>query len=138
MKYLFVKEADFAEYAKDQIVKDYPNKYVKDVAGVEIHIIPTGETIVFKKMSKSDIEYYIGNIEEEVYEASTSILGWFPTELVCGTVNGRYDTKSDLAKITGWIPTNGCFGSKNDAFRGFKVDFAAELLKNAGFNVRFE
>ena len=137
-KWLFIKEADFAEYAKDQVVKDYNNPYVKDVAGIDTHIIPTDECIVFKKMSKDDVEYYIGKVNEEVYEGSTTILGWFPTELVCGIIGSRFWQDTELAQKTGWLQTNGMFGSKNDAFLASKVNVAAEILKEVGFNVRFE
>ena len=138
MKVVYIKEQDFAEYAKGQVVKDYPNEYIKDVACIETHIIPTDECIIFKKMSKEDVEYYIGKVDEEVYEGSTQVLGFFPTGLVAGTYKGCYTQNTWLSKETGWLQTSGTFGSRNDAFRASKVQFAAELLKNAGFNVRFE
>lgn len=136
-KFLFVKEADFAEYAKGQVVKHCVNQYIKEVGKVDIHIIPTDEVITFKKMTRNEVEYYIGKVDGQVYEGFTKISGWFPTGLVCGTVNGCYSHKTELAKETGWLPTNGSFGSKYDAFLATGVRRAAEILEAVGFKVVF-
>ena len=136
--YLFVKEADFAEYTKGKAVKSYNNPWIKCVAGVDVNIIPTDEVVTFKKMTREDIQYYIGDISQEVYEGRTKIRGWFPTELVCGTIGSQYSMNTELAKRTGWIPTNGCFGSQGDAFLASGVKVAADLLEQAGFKVVFE
>ena len=135
---MYIREADFAEYAKGQVVVDYPNPYVKNVGGIDTNIIPTGETITFRKMSESDVKYYIGWCSEECYEGSVGIGGWFPTSLVCGCICGRYSEATELARHTGWRETNGMFGSKNDAFLASKVRNAAKILEEAGFIVKFE
>ena len=134
---MFIKEQDFKAFSKGKKVVDYPNQYVKDVAGERVDIIPTGECITFKKMSESDVRYYIGNVGEDVYEASVKIGCWFPTELVCGVVRGCFSQNTDLSKDTGWLQTTGQFGSKNDAFLVRKAKVAAKKLKDAGFKVVF-
>ena len=133
----YIKEKDFSKFTEGKKVNSYPNPYVKNVDGEDVYIIPKGEKITFTKMSESDVRYYIGNIGEEVYEGSVKIEGWFPTEIVCGTVNGCFSMRSELAKECGWLQTNGCFGSKNDAFLASSVKVVACKLKKAGFTVVF-
>lgn len=133
----YIKEKDFGRFAKGKVVKNYPNPYVKNVDGEDVFIIPDSETVTFKKMSESDVHYYVGNVSNEVYEGSVKIGGWFPTEIVCGTVNGSFSMRSELAKECGWLQTNGTFGSKNDAFLASRVKIAARKLENVGFKVVF-
>ncbi len=135
---MFIKEKKFKAYAKGKVVKDYPNPYVKDVNGERIDIIPNDEVVTFKKMTASDVMYFIGNVSEEVYEGSVKVGCWFPTELVCGVVSGVFSQNTELSRKTGWISTNGQFGSRNDAFLATGVKEAARILKKNGFNVRFE
>jgi hypothetical protein len=140
---LFIKEKDFAEFAKGKKVKDYPNPYYKEVDDKSVHIIPANEKIVFKPMSDDQKQWYGIRVEGVVYEGSVTVLGWFPTEIVCGVMRSpgyhdRYSAQSPLAKKTGWTDTNGDFGSRNDAFKECGVKVAARLLREAGFNVEFQ
>ena len=134
---MYIKEEKFAEYAKGKAIKNYPNPYVKEVDGEMVNIIPKGEAVVFKKMSREDTLFYIGKVEGAVYEGTVAIGGWFPTELVCGVTNGRFSQETELAKKTGWLNTLGTFGSRNDAFREEGVKEAARLLEEAGYKVYF-
>jgi len=139
----FVKEKDFSKLAKGKEVKDYPNPYVKDVDGLRIKIIPANEKIVFRPMTEEEKKWYSVKEEGVVYVGRMTVLGWFPTELVCGVmrVPGYYDrfsANSPLAKETGWIDTNDNFGSRSDAFKAGKVNQAIRRLKDVGFVVEFQ
>lgn len=139
---LFVKEEQFADYSKGRKVTDCPNPYVKYVDGDMVHIIPTNEKIVFKVMTDEEKAWYGVRADGVVYEGSVTVLGFFPTELVCGVLvrPGFYNVfsaNSPLAKKTGWVDTNGMFGSRNDAFTEKGVKTAARILKKWGFNVEF-
>ena len=134
----YIKEEDFGAFSKGKKVESYPNELVKNVDGEDVCIIPEGQKIVFRKMHQSDVLYYIGNVNEEVYEGTIKIGGWFPTEIVCGTIRGMFSMQAPLSQECGWLQTNGSFGSKNDAFLASKVKVAAQKLEEAGFTVEFE
>ena len=136
----FIKEADFESFAKGKTIESYPNKWIKKVDGESVQIIPEREKIVFTEMSEEDKLWHGIRFDGVVYEASTSVLGFFPTELVCGVLvrPGRlscFSSESPLAKETGWLDTNGTFGSRNDAFSETGVKNAAKRLRDAGFEV---
>ena len=138
----FIKESEFAKYAKGKQVKNYPNPYVKEVDGVNTHIIPADEKIVFRPLTDDEKRWYGIRDTGVVYEGRMTVLGWFPTELVCGVMRSpgyydRYTENSPLAKKTGYVATNGNFGSKGDAFRASKVQVAVGILRKAGFEVEF-
>ena len=140
---LFINEKDFVGFARGKQVKSYPNPYCKQVDGKNVNIIPDNEKIVFKPMSDEQKRWYGILADGVVYEGSVTILGWFPTEIVCGVMRSpgyhdRFSDQSPLAKETGYVSTNGNFGSRNDAFKESGVKVAARLLREAGFNVEFQ
>jgi len=143
LKSNFIKEKDFVKYAKGKTVKDYPNPYVKDVDGVRIDIIPTNEKVVFRPLTDSEKSWFGIREDGVIYEGRMSVLGWFPTELVCGVMRSpgyhdRFSAHSPLAKETGYVSTNGNFGSRSDAFRATKVKVAMKKLQQVGFDVELQ
>lgn len=145
MKTVFVKEKNFPKFSKGKEVKSYPNKYIKDVDGERINIIPTGEQIIVNKLTPEEKAWWCGvRIEEDVVGMSVTVGGWFPTELVCGTipiylgygiVRDSFSMKTKLASETGWLEGTGMSGSSQNIFLLSKKDVAIEKLQAAGFVV---
>lgn len=145
MKAVFVKEKDFPKFAKGKEVKNYRNEYVKDVNGERVNLIPTGEKIVVKKLTSEEKDWFCGvRTEEDVVMMSVTVGGWFPTELVCGTIWGfvgggivreMYSMNTNLSRETGWLEGTGMTGSRADVFLLSKKGSAIEKLRAAGFVV---
>lgn len=145
MKKVFVKEADFPKFSKGKDVKSYPNPFIKDVNGQSVEIIPADERIVVKKLTLEEKNWLCGvKTDKDVIEMSVTVGGWFPTELVCGTIpihlgygiiRSRYSMNTDLAQETGWLQKTEMSGSRTNIFLLSKKDVAIKKLQAAGFIV---
>ena len=59
---------------------------------------------------------------------------FFPTELIAGTRNKKYDTSTALSQKTGWLRGMGNKGSGCEFFRADKVQEAIKILQANGYN----
>ena len=144
---MYIKEKDFGKFADGKNVVNFGNPYYKEVDGEVVHIIPKGEVIVVKTLSEEDKKWFCAvRTNEDVVEMEMTVGGWFPTELVCGTIDktkdGRrcmehFSMNTALAQKTGWLDSTGTLGSRSDLFLASKADAAIKILKKSGFKVKF-
>ena len=59
---------------------------------------------------------------------------FFPTALVAGTRNKKYDASTALSQKTGWPRGTGNRGSGSEFFRADKVQEAIKILQANGYN----
>ena len=141
---MYIKEEQFEKFAEGKKVEHFGNPYYKKVDGKVVNIIPKGECITVKTLTEDERKWWcrIATVED-VVEMEVTVGGWFPTDLVCGTIdeiNGKkviehYSMETDLAKETGWLESTGNLGSRSDLFLTSKAEVAIQKLKMAGFNI---
>jgi len=132
---VFLSESEYAEISKKMKgVKEYPNPYIKECGNVRYQIIPDGESFTTKVLTEEEKEWFaFPPTDEEVVMLSVSVLGWFPTELIAGTDNGRFSMYTTLSEKTGWVSAKGTLGSRSALFLKSKVNKAIEILNGYGF-----
>lgn len=62
--------------------------------------------------------------------------GFFPTDLVCGVINGKYDPNTELAKQSGYVESNSSSGSASQIFhrrKFYEKGGGKDILKYNGF-----
>lgn len=142
----YVTEKQFERLSKGKLVKSYPNPYIKEIDGIEYKIIPNGEKFETKVLSEQEKLWWCGaKTEEEVVELSVSKSGWFPTDLVagtlpkhlgCGIIREGFNMNTELSKKTGWLQGTGNLGSRSDLFLKSKVNEAIKILNKNGFSFK--
>lgn len=96
-------------------------------------LFPDEINIVFTKMSDSDCIWH--NVPAGSYHGYTANYGWFPTSLVAGVVNHRFDPNTELSKHSGYIDSCN-LGTMGHAF--LHIDNAIKILTDKGYNVWVE
>lgn len=79
-----------------------------------------------KPMKSSDCGWY--GVKTGSYEITCKNYGWFPTEILCGVVNGKYTDTNNLG-----VTISGNMGSRSIAV--IKIDEAIEMLKATGMKI---
>ena len=103
------------EYINDGKKRPYPHfKYPNEI------------TIEVKPMTDSECQWH--NVQKGSYEFSCINYGWFPSNVVMGVINKKYE---DTYKIGANIGSN--LGTRSIAI--FNKDVAIKMLKEAGYNV---
>ena len=137
----YVTPRGFARMSKGKKVTDYPNPWIKDIDGVCCQIINPDMEYKISTIGKEHYPWYLGMTFEEYAKQVKEIFGdddarvfaleceWFPTHLVAGVRNGRYNNMTSLSRKSGWIRT---FGGM-DLFRASQVKTAIAILNKAGF-----
>lgn len=135
---VYLSESEYAEISKKMKgVKEYPNPYIKECGNVRYQIIPDGETFTANVLTEDEKAWFaFSPTDEEVVMLSISILGWFPTELIAGTDNGRFSMNTTLSEKTGWVSAKGTLGSRSALFLKSKVNVAIDILNEYGFKFK--
>lgn len=146
MKSKYVTDKQFDKLSNGKNIKSYPNPYVKDVNGIQYNIVPSSEKFEVRILSEQEKLWWCASeTEEEVVLLSISEIGWFPTELVAGTLSknlGRgvtrenFDMNTELSKKTGWLKNTGSLGSRGNLFLKSKVNEAINILNKNGFSFK--
>lgn len=141
METRYVSPEKFSKVSKGKKVVDYPNEWIKDVNGIQHHIINPDMEYKISVLEKKSYPWYLGMTYESYSKAVKEMFGdgnarvfvlecdWFPTELVAGVTNGRYCNTSSLSRKTGWIRSFGTI----ELFRAAKVEEAISILNKYGF-----
>lgn len=141
MKTKYVSPARFERISRGKDVKNYPNPWIKDIAGVRYHIINPDMEYEITLLDKDSYPWYLGMTYEDYSKVVKELFDeddahvyvlrcdWFPTELVAGIQNGRYSNHAPLSQKTGWIRT---FGNI-ELFRAGAVKTGIGILNSAGF-----
>lgn len=146
MKSKYVTDKQFDKLSNGKNIKSYPNPYVKEVGGIQYNIVPSSEKFEVRILSEQEKAWWCASeTEEEVVLLSVSKTGWFPTELVAGTLSknlGRgvirenFDINTELSKKTGWLRNTGSLGSRGNLFLKSKVNEAVNILNKNGFSFK--
>lgn len=141
MKTKYVSPARFERISRGKEVKSYPNPWIKDIAGVRYHIINPDMEYETTLLDKDSYLWYLGMTYEDYAKVVKELFGeddprvyilrcdWFPTDLVAGVKNGRYDNSTPLSVKSGWIRS---FGNL-ELFRAGAVRTGIDILNRAGF-----
>lgn len=146
METKYVTENQFNKLSKGKLVKSYPNRYIKDIEGIEYNIIPNCEKFETKVLSPEEKVWLCGvQTEEEVVELCVTERGWFPTDLIagtlpkhlgCGIIREGFNMNTELSKKTGWLHSTDNCGSRSALFLKSKVNEAINILNKNGFNFK--
>src|SRR5271157_3971024 len=86
---------------KHKIVKDFPNSIIKECKDKDgflyrLHIIKPENKINVKVLTRSEIEWFCLSKDGKLFITGVTLLqiDWFPKELICGIINGRYNCNS--------------------------------------------
>lgn len=138
MKTVYCKPKDLK---KDKVITDYPNPQFKECKDknsniYRLHIIYPEDKIKVKILNKNEIEWFCKNKDAKLFITGVTMLdiNWFPKELICGVINGRYNCNSDLAIKTGWLHTANT-GTNSECFLSSKVQIAIDILVKHGFEL---
>lgn len=146
MKTKYVTPERFASISRGKDIKHYPNEWIKEIGGICYHIINPDMKYHVEEVSKNDYPWYLGmtydnyskQIQERFGEADARIFAlrcdWFPTDLVAGVRNGRYNNMTSLSKKTGWIKTF----CNVELFRAERLPEAIAILNKNGFGFSLE
>ena len=122
-----------------KVINTFPNPvfYDVDFEGelCRLHLLNDENNIIhFKKLTSDEKSWYCPQIKnDDIIMLSGE---WFPTELVAGVINGRFDSKSDLSLATGWIQSFNT-GSSNECFKLSRVYEAIYILEKEGFKIKY-
>ena len=137
----FVTPQAFSKIAKGKKVVDYPNEWIKDVAGVRYQIVNPDMEYQITELRKESYAWYLGMTYEDYASTLKEMFGdddarvfvlkceWFPTELVAGIKDGRYSNTTALSRKTGWIRS---FGNV-ELFRASCIEEAIAILNKHHF-----
>lgn len=159
MKAKYVTPEQFAKLSKGKKVKSYPNLLVKVIGDVTYNIV-TPDTVckisrlteeqytlwlgMSKETYKNGLSKYKDDANSDVYKLTVEG-GWFPTELVAGTVScnlgygvtrNAFSMNTPLSDKTGYLQANGSIGSASCLFMGSKVNEAIKILNKNHFNFK--
>lgn len=144
MKTKYITPEGFAKISEGKAVKHYPNKWIKEMDDVCYHIINPEMKYHIAEVAKKDYPWYVGMtyesyasyIRDRFGETDARIFelkcDWFPTDLIAGVKNGRFDNNTSLSLKTGWLKTF----CNVDLFRAEKLPVAIKILNKHGFKFR--
>ena len=133
---MYIKELDFIAFAKNKCVKNFPNRFIKEVNGERVNIIPFDEIIIAKLITDADELKWYGILEHEAYMLQCTKLNHFPTELIAGVKNKQFSQDTELSNKSGWLKANGATGTFTEFIKATKINEAITILQNNGFTVK--
>lgn len=139
---VYIKEQDFPGYSRGKKVVDYPNPYIKEVDGIEVHIIAKDLKCETNVLTQEEKEWWClrkSDLSRDIVQLECD---WFPIELVvgtkdvfyCGKVRKALSVDSVLSKHTGYIEGNGSLGSRSILFDARFVNNAISILREHGYD----
>ena len=135
------KYCKLEDIKKHNIVTNYPNERFKDCKDSKgflyrLYVIYPLDKVRVRVLSKPEIEWFCLSRDASLFITGVTILevNWFPKELICGVINGRYNCNSDLAIKTGWLHTANT-GTNSECFLSSKVQTAIDILVKRGFEL---
>lgn len=141
----YIKEVDFEEYARGKKVANYRNPYIKEVDGLEVHIIATDLKCSMRLLSEEEKRWWCRFGKDLSKDIVKLECDWFPHELVigmkevviAGKVRKALTSDSKLSKHTGYIEGNDSLGSRCVLFDARFVNNAIGILRENGFDFQF-
>lgn len=96
-------------------------------------LFPDEIAISIKKMIDSDCQWH--NVPSGSYHVKCENYGWFPTQLIAGTIKGYFSQNTELSKHTGYLESTN-LGTAGDAFA--HIHNLIPLLESKGYILKIE
>lgn len=127
------------ESGQFKVVDSFPNPSIKNVLmggeKIRVNIISPDQTVTVASLTEQEKQWFGARNRDVVMVTVNN--AHFPTELMAGVIDGRYNENHEKSRRYGWI--NSCnTGSGSALILKSKIDECVRLLQAVGFEVEYE